>query len=115
MLRSRDQVTQLLRAWSDGDEAAKEKLIPLVYDELHRLAKRYMAGERPGGGLQTTALIHEAFLRLSTSKHISWQNRTHFFVVSARIMRRILVDFARSRRSEKHGGDARLLALDETA
>ncbi len=108
-------VTQLLKAWGEGDEVAKEKLIPLVYGELHRLARHYMAGERPGDTLQTTALIHEAFLRLAASRNINWQDRAHFFAVSARIMRRILVDFARSRRCEKHGRDIRLLSLDETA
>ncbi len=114
MPTSQHQVTLLLKAWCDGDQAAKEKLIPLVYSELHRLAKRYRAGERPGDSLQTTALIHEAFLKLA-SKNIHWQNRAHFFAVSAKIMRRILVDFARSRRCAKRGGCARPVALEGTA
>ncbi len=114
MPASQHQVTLLLKAWGDGDDAAKEKLIPLVYAELHRLAKRYRAGERPGDSLQTTALIHEAFLKLA-SKSIHWQNRAHFFAVSARIMRRILVDIARSRRCAKRGGRVRLVTLDGTA
>ncbi len=114
MPRSQHQVSLLLQAWGDGDKEAMEKLIPLVYAELHRLAKRYRAGERPGDSLQTTALIHEAFLRLA-SKSIQWQNRAHFFAVSARIMRRILVDFARSRRCAKRGGHLRPFTLEETA
>ncbi len=115
MPRSQIQVTQLLKAWGDGDERAEEQLIPLVYGELHRLARRYMAREQPGGILQTTALIHEAFLRLAASKHTSWQNRAHFFAVSARIMRRILVDYSRARRAAKRGENVRLLSLHETA
>ena len=107
------EVTQLLRAWSEGDEQALEKLMPLVYEELHRLARRYMAGERPGHTLQTSALVNEAYLRLVDVKNLNWQNRAHFFGVSAQLMRRILVDFARSRRSLKRGGDTLTVSLEE--
>lgn len=107
------EVTQLLRAWSEGDERALEKLMPLVYEELHRLARRYMAGERPGHTLQTSALVNEAYLRLVDVKNLNWQNRAHFFGVSAQLMRRILVDFARSRRSLKRGGEALTVSLEE--
>ena len=109
------EVTQLLRAWSEGDEQALEKLIPLVYDELHRLARRYMAGERPGHTLQTSALVNEAYLRLVDVKSLNWQNRAHFFGVSAQLMRRILVDFARSRRSLKRGGESLTVSLEESS
>jgi len=107
------EVTQLLHAWSNGDEQALERLIPLVRKELHRLARRYMAGESPGHTLQTTALVNEAYLRLVDVKAVSWQNRAHFFGVSAQLMRRILVDLARSRHSLKRGGDASTLSLEE--
>ena len=90
------QVTEFLRAWSDGDRAALDHLTPIVYDELHRLAQRYMKGERPGHSLQTTALVNEAYMRLVDYKSMKWQNRAHFFAVSAQLMRRILVDHARS-------------------
>ncbi len=108
------EVTQLLQAWSVGDEEALGKLIPLVHKELHRLARRYMAGESPGHTLQTTALVNEAYLRLVDVKKVSWQNRAHFFGVSAQLMRRILVDLARSRHSLKRGGDAHTLSLEES-
>lgn len=107
------EVTQLLIAWSDGDKTALEKLIPLVQAELHRLARRYMQRERPGHTLQTTALVNEAYLRLIDWKNVQWQNRAHFFAVSAQLMRRILVDFARSRPHFKEG-KARQISLDET-
>ena len=107
------EVTRLLQAWSEGDEGALQKLMPLVYKELHRLARRYMAGERPGHTLQTSALVHEAYLRLVDVQKVNWQNRAHFFGVSAQLMRRILVDFARSRRSLKRGGDAPTVSLEE--
>jgi RNA polymerase sigma-70 factor (ECF subfamily) len=110
---SEHQVTQLLRAWSEGDEQALEKLMPLVYAELHRLARRYMAGERPGHTLQTSALVNEAYLRLVDVESVNWQNRAHFFGVSAQLMRRILVDFARSRRSLKRGGETLMVSLEE--
>jgi RNA polymerase sigma factor (TIGR02999 family) len=107
------EITQLLLAWNEGDEQALARLIPLVQEELHRLAHHYMAGERPGHPLQTTALIHEAYLRLIDSSRVRWQNRSHFFAVSAQLMRRILVDVARARHKQKRGGDAVHVSLDE--
>jgi RNA polymerase sigma factor (TIGR02999 family) len=113
MTSSPKEVTELLLAWSRGDESALEKLIPLVHAELRRLAKRYMGRERAGHTLQTTALINEAYLRLIHSKNVRWQNRAHFFAVSAQLMRRILVDFARSRHYQKRGGGAQKVSLDQ--
>ncbi len=110
---STHEITQLLVAWSDGDQAALEKLTPLVYQELHRLAQGYLRGERPGNLLQTTALVHEAYLRLVGASQRRWQNRAHFFAVSAQLMRHILVDFARARRNHKRGGGALRVSLDE--
>jgi len=110
---SPQEVTQLLLAWNQGDETALEKLIPLVYDELRRLAHHYMGGERAGHTLQTTALVNEAYLRLIDSSQVRWQSRAHFFAVSAQLMRRILVDFARSRHYFKRGGGAHQVSLDE--
>ncbi len=110
---SPDQVTRLLRCWSDGDKSALEQLVPFVYSELHRLARGYMRGERAGHSLQTTALINEAFLRLIQWKDVSWHNRAHFFGVSARMMRRILVSIARAHRSTKRGKDVSRVTLDE--
>jgi RNA polymerase sigma factor (TIGR02999 family) len=107
------QITELLLAWNDGDERALECLMPLVHDELHRLAHRYMAGERSDHPLQTTALVNEAYLRLVDSSRVRWQNRAHFFAVSAQLMRRILVDFARARQKVKRGGDAVQVTFDE--
>src|SRR5215212_6007036 len=98
-----EQITHLLLDWNNGDAQALERLMPLVQDELHRLAHRHMAGERPGHPLQTTALINEAYLRLIDSSRVRWQNRSHFFAVSAQLMRRILVDFARARTKHKRG------------
>jgi RNA polymerase sigma factor (TIGR02999 family) len=112
---STQEITQLLVAWNNGDAAALEKLMPLIQAELHRLAKRYMAGERRGHILQTTALVNEAFLRLIDWQNVEWQNRAHFFGLAAQIMRRILVDFARARRREKRGGDALMVSLSEAA
>ena len=109
------EITELLVAWSDGDQAALEKLSPLVYDELHRLAHRYMRSERAGHTLQTTALVNEAYVRLIDWKNVRWQNRAHFFGVSAQLMRRILVDFARSRGYQKRRAGATVVTLDETA
>jgi RNA polymerase sigma-70 factor, ECF subfamily len=106
-------VSILLLAWSNGDETALEKLIPLVYEELHRLAHRYISRERPGNTLQTTALAHEAYLRLVDAQGVQWHNRAHFFAVAAQTMRRILVDLARARHNLKHGGGARQVSLDE--
>jgi RNA polymerase sigma factor (TIGR02999 family) len=110
---SSSPVTQLLLAWGRGDSSALKKLIPLVYRELMRIAQRYMAGERTGHTLQTTALIHEAYLKLIDTKRVDWQNRAHFFAVSAQVMRRILVDQARARRSKKRGGRVSNLPLEE--
>ncbi|HXW16471.1 MAG TPA: sigma-70 family RNA polymerase sigma factor [Terriglobia bacterium] len=110
---STHDVTRLLKAWSTGDEQALEKLTPLVYDQLHRIAQRYMAGERTGHTLQTTALVNEVYLQLVDIQKIDWKDRAHFFAVSAQLMRRILVDFARSRGYQKRGGGAPALSLDE--
>ena len=106
-------VTQLLRAWGDGDAGALEQLAPLVEAELRRLARGYMARERQGHTLQTTALVNEAFLRLTDARHIRWQDRAHFLAISARLMRRVLVDHARSRGYRKRGGGAERVTLDE--
>jgi RNA polymerase sigma factor (TIGR02999 family) len=102
--RDGGEVTQLLRAWSDGDAEAFERVLPLVYDELHRMAARYLVGERSSVSLQTTALVNELCLRLLGWDPVRWQNRGHFFGVSARMMRRVLVDIARRRRAERRGG-----------
>jgi len=106
-------VTQLLRAWSDGNQEALQRLIPLVYEELHRLARHYMGRERAGHILQTTALVNEAYLRLVDADQVSWQNRAHFFGISAQLMRRILVDSARSRQRQKRGAGVDAILLDE--
>jgi RNA polymerase sigma factor (TIGR02999 family) len=113
MESSSHQVTRLLKAWSDGESGALDQLIPLVYRELHRLAQHYMAYERPGRTLQTTALVNEAYLRLVDSAQANWQSRAHFFGVCAQVMRRILVDWARSRHALKRGGNICTLELDE--
>jgi RNA polymerase sigma factor (TIGR02999 family) len=107
------QLTQLLHAWSEGDQGALEKLMPVVYNELRRLARHYMADERPGHTLQTTALVNEAYLRLVDSAHCNWEGRAHFFGVCAGMMRRILVDSARTRQAQKRGGDVANLELQE--
>lgn len=106
-------VTQLLLAWNQGEQTALEKLVPLVYKELERLAHRYMRGERPDHTLQTTALVNEAYLRLIDSSKVHWQNRAHFLAISAQTMRRVLVDMARSRHYQKRGGEAEKVSLDE--
>src|SRR5262245_47916048 len=111
---SSQKVTQLLLAWRGGDQAALEKLAPLVYDELHRLAARYMRRESPGHTLQTSALVNEAFLHL-IDQQIDWQNRAHFFGVAANLMRHILLNHARDYARVKRGGGARHVALDEAA
>lgn len=107
-------ITELLLAWGGGDEAALAALTPLVYDHLHRLARHYMAGERPGHTLQATALVNEAYLRLVDSSRVRWHSRTHFFALAAQLMRRILVDFARSRGNQKRGGELHQTTLDES-
>jgi RNA polymerase sigma factor (TIGR02999 family) len=106
-------VTRLLQAWGKGDEEALQKLMPLVYEQLHSAARRYMARERPGHTLQTTALIHETYLRLVDVRQVKWQNRAHFLAICAQLMRRILIDFARSRASQKRQGAAPHVDLEE--
>ena len=106
-------VTGLLLAWRGGDEAALEQLVPLVHQELHRIARGCMRGERAGHSLQATALVNEAYLRLIGAQQVDWQNRVHFLAVSARLMRRILVDFARAKNYQKRGGGAQAVTLDE--
>jgi len=106
-------VTELLRNWSDGDKQAQEHLFQIVYDELHRQAARYLRHEHPGLSLQTTELIHEAYLRLIDHQHVEWQNRLHFYALAATVMRHILVDHARSRQAAKRGGSNIRLPLDE--
>jgi RNA polymerase sigma factor (TIGR02999 family) len=107
-------ISALLRVWSGGDQSALERLTPVVYDELHRLARRYMKRERPGHSLQATALVNEAYMRLVDYKRMQWQNRAHFFAVSAQLMRRILVEHAR-RHNLKRGGEVQRVSLDEAA
>ena len=106
-------VTGLLMAWRGGNDAALEELVPLVHEELHRIARGCMRGERAGHSLQATALVNEAYLRLMGAQQVDWQNRVHFLAVSARLMRRILVDFARSKKYQKRGGGAQAVTLDE--
>jgi len=106
-------VTQLLMAWRSGDHEALEKLMPLVYDELHRLAGRYLRKERQNHTLQTTALVHEAYLRMIDQQNVTWQNRAHFFGIAAQMMRRILVSYARTNMAAKRGGGNYKLTLDE--
>ena len=111
---SSNEVTQLLLAWGNGDKEALNKLIPLVQEELHRLAARHMRREKPGHTLQTTALVNEAYCKLIDQKNVRWQNRAHFFGIAAQLMRRILVDHARGRARVKRGGAAQTISLDET-
>src|SRR6476660_6523296 len=113
MSSSEEEVTALLRRWRDGDEAALDKLTPLVYDELHRLAHKYIRRERPGHTLQTTALVNEAYVRLVDQNSVEWQNRAHFFGVAAQVMRHILVDYARQQTAAKRGGEFHKLNLDD--
>lgn len=110
---SKAEVTQLLRAWGEGDNGALERLTPVIERELHRLAHGCMAREKPGQTLQTTALVNEVYLRLVDIKEVSWHDRAHFFAISARMMRRVLTDFARSRKYQKRGGGAVQVSLDE--
>jgi len=112
--RSPREVTQLLQAWCSGDQRALDELVPLVYCELHSLAHRFMLRERAGHTLQTTALVNETYLKLVDSARVRWQDRAHFFAMSAGLMRRILVDFSRARGSRKRGGDVRKVELDES-
>jgi RNA polymerase sigma factor (TIGR02999 family) len=119
MTPSLQKVTQWLVAWSNGDSAALDQLIPLVHEELRRLARRYMGQERRrehhGVTLQTTALVNEAYLRLIDTRDVQWESRAHFFAIAARLMRRILVDYARSRNRAKRGGAAQRVSLEEAA
>ena len=108
-------ITQLLLTWKDGNLEALEKLMPLVYDELHRQAARFLRRERADHTLQTTALIHEAYLKLVDVREMNWESRTHFFAIAANIMRRILVDYARAKNAEKRGGDYLKIPLEEAA
>lgn len=108
------EITQLLRAWNEGDASALERLTPLVYQELHRLAHRHLAREHGSPSLQPSALVNEAYLRLMDAQQVNWQNRAHFFGVSSRLMRQILVDFARQRSSHKRGGEVSIVGLADT-
>lgn len=107
-----DNLTTLLIEWRQGDKTALDRLTPLVYDEIRRIAHRYVQREREGHTLQTTALVNEAYLRLAGSQHVDWQNRDHFFAVTAQVMRRILIDQARRRQYTKHGGEAQRIAFE---
>jgi len=115
MTTAPQEVSQLLRAWNDGDQTALDKLMPLVYQELRQMAKRYMSRQNPGHTLQTSALINEAYMRLVDQKEVQWQNRAHFFGVSATLMRHILVQFAREQQAAKRGGQAIQVSLSEAA
>ncbi len=112
---SRETVTQMLLDWSSGDREALEKLTPLVYDELRRLARHYLRREREGHTLQSTALVHEVFLRLFDQEKVNWKDRAHFYGVCAKLMRRVLVDYARQRRYAKRQGEAHKVSLDQAA
>lgn len=107
-----NDLTGLLLEWAEGDKAALDRLTPLVYEEIRRIAHRYVQREREGHTLQTTALVHEAYLRLAGSQNVAWQNRSHFFAVTAQVMRRILIDHARRRQYLKHGGEVQRVSLD---
>ena len=108
-----NSVTALLIEWREGDERAVQKLLPLVHGELRRIAKRHMAGEREGHVLQATALVNEAYLRLIDVHHVQWQDRAHFFAMAARLMRRVLVDFARAQKNQKRGGALQRVTFDQ--
>ena len=110
---TQEPVTDLLRAWRNGDEEALDRLTPLIYDELHKIAEQALRRERRNHTLQTTAVLNEAFLRLFDQKRVDWQSRNHFFAVAAKLMRRILVDYARKHHAEKRGGEAVKLSLDD--
>jgi len=113
MVQPQQGVTQLLAAWSAGDKSALDELIPAVYDELRRLAKNYLSRERPDHTLQTTALVHEAYLRLVDQNAVNWQNRAQFFGIAAQMMRRILINHAKERQAQKRQGSATKVSLDE--
>ncbi|HKQ75473.1 MAG TPA: sigma-70 family RNA polymerase sigma factor [Blastocatellia bacterium] len=111
--QSPEEVTELLLAWNGGDDAALDKLMPLVYDELRKAAKRYLRREPAGHTLQTAALVNEVYLRLIDAKNVRWQDRAHFFAISARLMRRVLVEFARRRQQFKRGGESHQVSIEE--
>jgi RNA polymerase sigma factor (TIGR02999 family) len=111
--RTPADITQLLRDWQGGNRDALDRLVPIVYDELHVMAARHLAGERRSGALQTTALVSEAYLKLIDQRRVDWRNRAHFFAIAARLMRRILIDDARRRLREKRGGDAVQVSVDD--
>jgi RNA polymerase sigma factor (TIGR02999 family) len=111
--RSSEEITRLLRAWSDGDQDAFGKLAPVIYTELHHLAQHYMRRERPDHTLQPTALVHEAYIRLADFQRLHWKNRVHFYAISSQVMRRVLVDFARARDRHKRGGGCKRLSLED--
>ena len=113
MTATSSPVTELLLRWSDGDSAARERLVPLIYDELRRLARNCLAGQRQNHTLQSTALVHEAYLRLVGHSSVRWNDRVHFFAVAAQLMRNILVDHARMRKAKKRGGESITLVLDD--
>src|SRR6058998_2841638 len=110
---STHSVTQLLLAWRQGNAAALDQLVPVVYQKLRRLERHYMAGQRPGHTLQATALVNEAYMRLIDCEQVNWKDRAHFFAISAQMMRRVLVEFARSRQYQKRGGGAQKVSFDE--
>lgn len=112
-MTSPHEITRLLEDWGNGDRQALEKLTPLVYDELHRLASRYLRQERPGHTLQSTALVNEAYMKLAGQHSVRWQNRAHFFGIAAQLIRRILVDYARTKGAAKRGANSPRLSLDE--
>lgn len=112
-MSTQGEVTQLLLAWNNGNQEALEALMPLVYNELHRLATNCLRYERPGHTIEATALVNEAYLRLVDQCQVEWQNRVHFFCIAARIMRRILVQYARDRKAEKRGGGAQKVSLEK--
>lgn len=112
-MSGKNDITQLLLAWHEGDRGALDDLMPIVYDELRKIAASYMRRQSPGHSLQTTALVNEAYLRLIDSRRVNWQNRTHFFAISAQLMRRVLVDFARSKNALKRGGAGVRVTFDE--
>jgi RNA polymerase sigma factor (TIGR02999 family) len=113
MTSTPNEITQLLIAWNQGDQGARDELTPLIYDELRRLARGYLRRERPGHTLQPTALVHEAFLRLIDQSQVNWQNRAHFFGAAARLMRQILINHAEARRAAKRGGEAERVSLND--
>ena len=113
MAEQSHDVTDLLLAWSNGNDAALNQLTPLVYDDLRKLARAYLRSERSGHTLQSTALVHEAYMRLIDQRHVHWRNRAHFFAISAQLIRRILVDYARAAQAEKRGGGMHKVSVDE--